>query len=1563
MPIQESANEQIGSQIGNIGSGSGADTSAAGTVPGFEGVAQSGANPAASEQISQDGNSDPYSDASSAAASLAAASEAARQLAARRLKDKNIATDEQNAQRNRPKQQTKQAAKMETPVIGSSASSKPNAIKIEDSNPYGVTSDGQIFDKESGVDLTDLSIDDVSKLSSKQQSYFTQAQALAKARSVPKQQGRKVIGKGGSVTPGSPSTNKDETVAQPEAKTSNKNKSNNNPNKRQQSKPRRNRLDEFRDLPWSQLDEDQRRQLVNENIYSGWRQRNKEARINNDLLEEARIAWQKQFPDVDVEVFDQENRPDAEAFQDTPAPLMKENYRTFDNTEAKAKSKKDTRKQDKLIDSFVKDLQIGFFHIRGEHLATDPETGEKVLRWSEAIEDAMLDLMDFLGLDYNIDGQRTIFRLVRLYASLSVDRNGKMFNESGPWSLSEDEFVDIVHLILRSCIEHGHPMAAPFRTSHGRYQLAGTDVFPCGVLPKVVAVAITGPNSNLKMSASELVEACGQEWLSHTLPTMRANLTDSNMAQLVVLEDVARAAARIDNMDVGQWGIDTVQHNSFEEYQDLLADYATAMNGRWNVDECLEFENKRLAAYEKERKHIKGETYTKGPIWNRREVDLPGIGRKETNIEATANFITTLARANSVASRPILAFASVAEHGAGNLRTYAALKFMGIRRKDGSDFVMSETGAEYARSESMVKAMDAMKMLWAAGGPGAARLFGQTNLPCTYENVQSFLKEKYFKDPGLPKAKEGLKILEELSRKVLVGDLAFKESDTMNWFMSLLISNQAEANAQRVRSTDESELTGFERLVSGESTTTGSTAYTADEIEDMMLATNGNMAMFVTSMLKTDAGINAYNMMRANNIAQVNPISYHVDRFLRDHAVTNALITLFIDTFPTYGLNFVYSILPGTRTFTYLASRLKQRTGDETIGDLVIGGNITGFYEGLRMNLIFDAVTLGHNLIVGAILAFTFLALGFEPPDEDWDKYMSERWRIGGEEIRVAWWLNDLTLLAFPVAYYIAVYTRTNDANLAGAVMMDSVHKQLDGNVLLDFAHVITDWRDSLAEFKAMSEDPNYQPESDMKSFTLGTILRVGNKLTPFAPLYESIGKSALIRGDSARTPNPGRVYDRSDEWHTANGITKKVDNYNEYLFRRYAIGNWAYAMLGNFLNRNDPTKTGYFWDEMPPKTQSDPKTRTWAALHDMSTIPEGMTQEEFNDNMACRVLAEIESFGGDVNVAKSNGYVLQHDARMATINYLYDYLSDLRNDFAAQLESGELYNSDLRFIAKNNYYNERERVNDIIYNFLKNDEIPEWDDGYEQILTDYEIRYVYADTHMPVPYGPWLDIFDPNIIPVYVEKGNHPTSLLPFTTVDFSDNLVNRGFNGETVPEWFDENLTDLEAIRNGIGQNEIQWGRHAGDQLNSVLFNQQISGEYASFDENLTIGDRSWVYARRPLSDDVQNAKEENGSKYNQEAEDIVTGKTPTTTVTTYPTTFPRSSYGPLYGSGRSYYSSGGSGSNYNPRIYSNPHSVNSDRAATMYTKTPYTANTSYLRPSYSTKGSREAYRRQDL
>jgi hypothetical protein len=58
------------------------------------------------------------------------------------------------------------------------------------------------------------------------------------------------------------------------------------------------------------------------------------------------------------------------------------------------------------------------------------------------------------------------------------------------------------------------------------------------------------------------------------------------------------------------------------------------------------------------------------------------------------------------------------------------------------------------------------------------------------------------------------------------------------------------------------------------------------------------------------------------------------------------------------------------------------------------------------------------------------------------------------------------------------------------------------------------------------------------------------------------------------------------------------------------------------------------------------------------------------------------------------------------------------------------------------------------------------------------------------------------------------------------------------------------------------------------------------------------------------------------------------------------------------------GGGGSSFAQDIYSRPaYSLNADKPAGLYTKVPSYTRFDYLRPSVATKGSREAYRREDF
>lgn len=1582
------ANQDAAAQYGNIDAGSNA-----GSTPGVSGdfsgsgnfadrvigAVQSVLNGTGTEMRGVGGNSTDYAAQQAAyAAQQAAAREAAMNLAKQQAKDRKIAADTQKAQRSRVKAPIALPAQMET-------SKKEKAEDVRRSPEVAVTTvNDKVADAASGEFLDEgekkynkasdnelrehaPAAPQVSNASAASQvSNATVAKKSggrtynkAKRKNMPAPAG--ATASAAQTTPTQPQQPAPpQTAAQPTAISAPP-----APSVAEQITDRQLADNFFRNYSRSRTSQARDRNIKNEANYNAWRQNNPEA---------DEMDWYRQHP------------MDAEGFEYTPDSLMKTKYRSNREYETQVDPEtgepikqrkagrdfKSTKRQDRLIDRLVNDLRLGFFHVTTERVMEDKETGEQYMQWSLPVEDSMNRLMEYFGL-HGIDGQRTVFRLVRLYASMSVDRDGKMFGEnSKEWSLTEDEFCDICDLIERSCVEFGHPMG------FYRYKLRGTDVFPSGVMPKVVARAITGPNSKLDMTADQLMEACANEWLSRTYPIMKANTKNDKIGQRIVIEDMQQAIARLDGMDVTtfseRYGVDTTLHYKLSEYADMNAEYAAVTNGKYDSKAVAEENQRIIDEYTKESNVRSGRAKRKG-VFKKRYIELDNR-EEETFPEVGLTLVTSLARINSVVFRPIIALASIPEKGLGNLSTKIAIGAIRSQRKDGGVYEVSDWALDQMKSEDAVRALDAAKMLFEIGGPGAARLFAEEGKPMTHDNVVSFLRDKYMKQPTISASRLAMMLeqLNKFSQKMLVGDLVFRKSDTMNWFNALIASNAAEANGQRVAQLEDGEKGAWQK--SGErANNAGSLALTGDEIEDIMAA-HSDIAGFFTEMMGTKAGISAYNMMRGNSIAQINPLSYHVDRFLRDHGVTNAAITLFVDTFPTYGLNYIYNIWPFSRTCSYLAVKRKQNNGSLTEGDLVIGGNLTGFYEGLRMNLIYDAVTLGRNSLIGGIAALAFLALGFEPPDDENNYYNISMWKIGGQEVQWAWWLNDLTQLGLPNAYFLAAGIKTGDWKLAGQLWIDCLHDQIDGNVLLDAVDLVTNWRQDLFEFDQMVNDPSYTGPTDRWSFALAelysTALRAGNKLTPGQPLMDSFYRSALIRGIDARTKDPGKVYKHSedpelDKWYQEHGVTENVDSYFEYLDRKYSMTNLAYAAFFNTLrNHGDASKTGYNWWEMPNKTFSNPVTLAWSGeFHmDYDNMGDCQTRTEYDQEMACKVLDYIQMFQDEgltaEEAAEKYGFIIPHDARAATLNYLYDIeLKRIDTDWKNRNASGELANKNVYQVAKSEYYEERDKYNTLIYDWLKNDSIPEWGTDFEQLLTDYDVTYRYKDSRQPCAMGWLFDRFDPNVEAVYVPKGNHPTSLLPFTLVDYSDNVIDRGYNAETMLPGFDPEAFSQLVGSDGakLVDRTIELGRNRGETLGNVIFGGQPNGSLTN-PEAPTTGWRADVPKETHVSDDILAIGKDYEDTWNDEKKNIQNAAWTTSGGGGgggggY---YPRSSYGGGW-------SSGGSSYNYNPKIYSTPRNVNADRAATIYTKTPQRANTTYLRPGFSTKGSREAYKRQDF
>jgi hypothetical protein len=189
--------------------------------------------------------------------------------------------------------------------------------------------------------------------------------------------------------------------------------------------------------------------------------------------------------------------------------------------------------------------------------------------------------------------------------------------------------------------------------------------------------------------------------------------------------------------------------------------------------------------------------------------------------------------------------------------------------------------------------------------------------------------------------------------------------------------------------------------------------------------------------------------------------------------------------------------------------------------------------------------------------------------------------------------------------------------------------------------------------------------------------------------------------------------------------------------------------------------------------------------------------------------------------------------------------------------------------------------------------------------------------------------------------SGDHKSSLLPYLQVD--DKGENT-YDAQTPVAWQTED-TDIDFIKEHAQNYMIPDGPYAGMILWDVLTGggavnpEDLGSTWAN--NKLLFGQRAHLVAEEPVK------------KIERDDYAALAVAAPAAA--------------PVYpdsgSSGGGGWSGGGSGG-YAPNIYSHPaYSLNPDKAASLYTKSPSYARFDYLRPSVETKGSREAYRREDF
>ena len=1410
---------------------------------------------------------------------------------------------------------------------------------------------------------------------------------------------------------------------------------------------------------------------------------------------------------------------DREAFASSLGSIMAEEYESSDEMYAGGPEEKNSllsgrrkinKKIGRTIDKIMKAYELGWFPIYGEHVRIDSKKNTVTMHWSRPVEDHMNALIRIFKWDENysrLDAQRNVFRLVMLYYALTIDTNGKIFNQdASEWKMTEDQFCDACEMIFHSCQLFGHPMAMPVLMGYGK-KLGGTDIYPCCYLPEQLREMLMCPGSILvnpqtgMKTADDLNRVLMQEWQEKTHPTMEANLVKKNkvetrkpkrkgkeekeegkktendgpnlVAQRIMLETIVRSMARIDGMSTEDFGdafdIDVAQHTRIIEYAGIINRFAESVPHE-NVDMQAVLkrqEEKHALAKEYWNRRDTPRTFNRGPLKGKEYGDNQ-IGA----IEASINLCTAFMRVNALAHQISIMMSAIIEKGVGDLQTHITINASKRAFDNGEEFTVPQELMDAFKTQEAAETIDAALLLLQIGGPQALQLCAQETIAAgrslDRNDAMKWLEDNVLRYASSKSAAAIRRINRQLSKasqRILVGDMAFKKKSSMNFLNGMLLANQVLLQTQREYANDGYSLP----------------AITGDQFADAFTAVNGDVTRFITEAVCTPAGRDAIYMMRTNNIGSINPVSYQVSQALRSHGITDFAITAWLDTFAFYGINFLHAITPMSRTIDYLVCKGMEWRGNGLAADLVIGGEMgardkelkitddIGFYNGLRMCLYFDAITIGKWHCIVSLVALVLVAIGYDPPDDPQDRNNVSKWKVGGNiglgpdvdgdgkgdgvEIQNAFWINDLTQLGLPGAYAFAALLNGHDISVAKELFYDSLMDQVDGNVVLDAIDGIKNLGEDIGMIAQAANDPNFEPDFHPSYALAGLGLTFLDKVTPGAPAYKSLEMNTFLRGPRARKHSSTTVFDKSSDWAISVGKTDYVDDDWERMMRKHSMSNYALALLLNRINAMSPdggaSKTGYLWWDMPYVTTNDPISLAMYDVFkmDYGNIPPNMTREQYRQQRAEDLLLIIDDwkdYYGGPEAAIAAGVYIPHDIREATTDVLYSEITAMKLDFDAKCASGWFQqNNENMYRYKDLMYDQISTYYDYINDWLKNDDVPSYIPEYEQLVSDWDPTYVLEDGSP----ASWFDrVFrQDKVETVWKLKGNHPDSLKPFTVVDYSSNdEVNRGFSGETNNYFFKKGVTDPEPILEMYGDLVIPVGKHKGKTVREVIAGGTYTGIYLHPDD-LTIGQRAFVPKKTKLPEDILGLNEDtcSGGVYgdihsvgDSGSKNLATGtqvgmvssaqgnggsivdsqaskSAPTGTAKatsgidavssavdkidqifgtnfktaanskTNPSRFgkidvdaAREILNNTSNSATTYYpravysrrSSGGGGSGYsyeyNPKIYSNSPTLYSSKPSTMYSKTPSTMKTyNYLRPSFSTKGSREAYKRQDF
>jgi len=628
----------------------------------------------------------------------------------------------------------------------------------------------------------------------------------------------------------------------------------------------------------------------------------------------------------------------------------------------------------------------------------------------------------------------------------------------------------------------------------------------------------------------------------------------------------------------------------------------------------------------------------------------------------------------------------------------------------------------------------------------------------------------------------------------------------------------------------------------------------------------------------------------------------------------------------------------------------------------------------------------------GAPLAYAWeIAEGYDVTDEDGNKRHVEAY--SDEAVDTAWHAYKNMMRSFSSFGYImdGIDFLTNFKDNFDELCGKDLWRQPIGSHFENFLEGVDE---EMAEYYQYEEDKPSVSEMRREWMTtrIDTILmdffgdmtpRIISEIMPGT-------RDSIMQDRYEHSTSLEYDYEKYGKERAENEWRVKGRSYHDWQRCLRTQDNWLQAFISDLFAARDENSTGYQYTEMPIATSTDARYRGSDSIVEQFelnlTLPNGNDNLDLNNDgktdtrderqeVLFHNAEELCDYVDEHYIATNkypeyavaDGFVIPADARLNAINYCYYMIGTKNNtgaimkDFYRRKEEAGGWLPQEEWNAAQAEWN---KYNTILQQYLKNEDIPWRVPRYAKLASDTETMYVDKQ-------GRATDVLDPNAIAIPYRYGNQSSPIAPLYSPTDQGNYDFQPFTWDTrldengTPEnrQMMERIYDQAAaagtVSTGYGK-----GREALDVMTAggaiergeapVPFDERgwevFEGTYPDWLDDPTKDTIDKMYGIDSYMPD-EETNPDGGEDVNKKASNTNNGRGGGS----------RGYYRRSYSYPRTAsYSSGYS--NYNPRIYSSPRQVYSQRASGLSTRSPYKATSTYLRPAFYTSGSRKSYRRQN-